>query len=199
MTAPKSLLELSGAPRHPSPWDKAALVLIDQQREYTEGGLKLSGVEAAIAETVKVLELARKHGAPIIHVVHHGRPGGALFNPDGPMSAIVSALTPRPGETVMPKSMPNSFTKTNLADLLKASGRSELVVTGFMTHMCVSATVRAAVDHGYRVTLVANAAATRDLPDPLGGVQSAASVHRATLAALADRFAIVVPDAKAWA
>jgi nicotinamidase-related amidase len=59
--------------------------------------------------------------------------------------------------------------------------------------------VRSAVDHGYRVTLVANAAATRDLPDPLGGVQSAATVHRATLAALADRFAIVVADAEAWA
>jgi nicotinamidase-related amidase len=199
MTAPKSLLEMSGAPRHPSAWDKATLVLIDQQREYTEGGLKLPGADAAIAETVKVLELARKHAAPIIHVVHHGRPGGALFNPEGPMAEIVKALTPRPGETVMPKSMPNSFTKTNLNDLLKASGRPEMVVTGFMTHMCVSATVRSAVDHGYRVTLVANAAATRDLPDPLGGVQSADAVHRATLAALADRFAIVVPDAMAWA
>jgi nicotinamidase-related amidase len=199
MTAPKTLLEMSGAPRHPSAWDKAALVLIDQQREYTEGGLKLPDAPAAIAETAKVLELARKHGAPIIHVVHHGRPGGALFNPEGPMAEIVQALTPRPGETVMPKSMPNAFTKTNLNDLLKASGRTEMVVTGFMTHMCVSATVRAAVDHGYRVTLVAKAAATRDLPDPLGGVQSADAVHRATLAALADRFAIVVPDAKAWA
>jgi nicotinamidase-related amidase len=198
MAAPKTLLEMSGAPRHPSAWDKAALVLIDQQREYVDGGLPLPGVQAAIAETAKVLELARKAGAPIIHVVHHGRPGGGLFNPDGPMSAIVSELTPRAGETVLPKSMPNSFTKTNLAELLKASGRTEMVVTGFMTHMCVSATVRSAVDHGYRVTLVANAAATRDLPDPLGGVQSAATVHRATLAALADRFAIVVPDAKAW-
>ena len=199
MTAPKTLLEMSGAPRHPSAWDKAALVLIDQQREYTEGGLKLPGAAAAIVETAKVLELARKHGAPIIHVVHHGRPGGALFNPEAPMAEIVQALTPKPGETVMPKSMPNAFTKTNLNDLLKASGRTEMVVTGFMTHMCVSATVRSAVDHGYRVTLVANAAATRDLPDPLGGVQSADAVHRATLAALADRFAIVVPDAKAWA
>jgi nicotinamidase-related amidase len=199
MSAPKSLLEMSGAPRHPSAWDKAALVLIDQQREYVDGLLPLQGVQAAIAETAKVLELARKAGAPIIHVVHHGRPGGALFNPDSPMSAIVPELTPRAGETVVPKSMPNSFTKTNLAELLKASGRTEMVVTGFMTHMCVSATVRSAVDHGYRVTLVANAAATRDLPDPLGGVQSAATVHRATLAALADRFAIVVPDAKAWA
>jgi nicotinamidase-related amidase len=199
MAAPKSLLEMSGAPRHPSAWDKAALVLIDQQREYVDGGLPLPGVQAAIAETAKVLDLARQNGAPIIHVVHHGRPGGGLFNPDGPMAAIVPALTPRAGETVLPKSMPNAFTRTNLADLLKASGRTEIVVTGFMTHMCVSATVRSAVDHGYRVTVVANAAATRDLPDPLGGVQSAAAVHRATLAALADRFAIVVPDAKAWA
>ena len=199
MAAPKSLLEMSGAPRHPSAWDKAALVLIDQQREYVDGALPLPGVQAAIAETAKVLDLARQNGAPVIHVVHHGRPGGGLFNPDGPMSAIVSELTPRPGETVLPKSMPNAFTKTNLADLLKASGRTEIVVTGFMTHMCVSATVRSAVDHGYRVTLVANAAATRDLPDPLGGVQQAATVHRATLAALADRFAIVVPDAQAWA
>lgn len=199
MAAPKSLLEMSGAPRHPSAWDKAALILIDQQREYVDGALPLHDVRAAIAETAKVLDLARQSGAPIIHVVHHGRPGGGLFNPDGPMSAIVPELAPRPGETVLPKSMPNAFTKTNLADLLKASGRTEIVVTGFMTHMCVSATVRAAVDHGYRVTLVANAAATRDLPDPLGGVQQAATVHRATLAALADRFAIVVPDAKAWA
>ncbi len=190
---------MSGAPRHPSAWDKAALVLIDQQREYVDGALPLPGVQAAIAETAKVLDLARQNGAPIIHVVHHGRPGGGLFNPQGPMSAIVPELTPRPGETVLPKSMPNAFTKTNLADLLKASGRTEIVVTGFMTHMCVSATVRSAVDHGYRVTVVANAAATRDLPDPLGGVQQAATVHRATLAALADRFAIVVPDAKAWA
>jgi nicotinamidase-related amidase len=199
MAAPKTLLEMSGAPRHPSAWDKAALVLIDQQREYVDGALPLPGVQAAIAETAKVLELARKAGAPIIHVVHHGRPGGGLFNPEGPMAAIVPELTPRAGETVLPKSMPNSFTKTNLAELLKASGRTEIVVTGFMTHMCVSATVRSAVDHGYRVTLVANAAATRDLPDPLGGVQSAATVHRATLAALADRFAIVVADAEAWA
>jgi hypothetical protein len=31
----------------------------------------------------------------------------------------------------------------------------------------------------------------RDLPDPMGGVISAAALHRAALAELADRFAIV--------
>ena len=43
-------------------------------------------------------------------------------------------------------------------------------------------------------------AATRDLPDPTGaGTVPAAEVQRAALAALADRFAIIVPDAGAWA
>jgi nicotinamidase-related amidase len=91
-----------------------------------------------------------------------------------------------------------------LQKTIDATGRKELVVVGFMTHLCVSATVRSALDLGYRTTVVADATATRDLPDPLvapeaQGVQKAESVHRATLAALADRFAIVVRNARAWA
>lgn len=64
--------------------------------------------------------------------------------------------------------------------------------------MCVSATVRAALDLGYRTTLVAAATATRDLPDPAGGVVTADALQRAELAALADRFAVVVKDCGAW-
>ena len=63
--------------------------------------------------------------------------------------------------------------------------------------MCVSSSVRAALDLGYRATLVAGAAGTRDLPLPGGGVIDAKSLHNASLAALADRFAIIVPDADA--
>lgn len=60
-----------------------------------------------------------------------------------------------------------------------------------MTHMCVSSTARAALDLGYRVTVAGDAAATRDLPDPSGGVISADALHRAALAELGDRFAVV--------
>jgi hypothetical protein len=46
-----------------------------------------------------------------------------------------------------------------------------------------------------RSVVVANATATRDLPHRLGpGVADAAVVHAATLAALSDRFSIVVQD-----
>jgi hypothetical protein len=62
-----------------------------------------------------------------------------------------------------------------------------------MTHMCVSATVRAALDRGLSSTVAMDATATRDLPDPLGGGDLPAGiVHRAALAAIADRFATVV-------
>jgi nicotinamidase-related amidase len=64
-----------------------------------------------------------------------------------------------------------------------------------MTHMCVSSTARAALDLGYGCTVVGNACATRDLPDGHGGVVSAAELHRVELAALRDRFAVVVDGA----
>jgi nicotinamidase-related amidase len=204
MAQPQSLLAMAGAPLEPSPWDKAALVLIDAQLEYVEGKLPLSGVKPALEEAARVMALARKQGAPVIHVVHHGRPGGALFDPNGKLSQIAPEVAPQSGEAVIPKGLPNAFTKTDLQKTIDATGRKELVVVGFMTHLCVSATVRAALDLGYRTTVVADATATRDLPDPLcapesHAVQRAETVHRATLAALADRFAIVVRNARAWA
>ena len=45
--------------------------------------------------------------------------------------------------------------------------------------------------------MVADATATRDLPDPLGGMIPASVVHRTALSELADRFAVVVKDTAA--
>ncbi|AIB15313.1 isochorismatase (plasmid) [Azospirillum argentinense] len=195
---PKTLLALAGAPATPSPLDTAALLLIDAQREYTEGALPLVGVEAAVAEAARLLERARKAGTPVFHIVHHGKPGGALFNPEGPLSGIVAPLIPLDGETVVVKHLPNAFAGTELDALIRATGRKELIVAGFQTHMCVSSTVRAALDLGWRTTVVDAASATRDLPDGAGGVIPAEALHRANLAALADRFAVVVKDSRAW-
>ncbi|CAG9182270.1 Maleamate amidohydrolase [Cupriavidus laharis] len=200
MTAatPFTLLDAAGATRKPSTWEDAVLVLVDHQREYIDGVLPLVGMPAAVAACADLLALARRHGTPVIHVVHHGKSKGA-FDPAGPYAGIIEGLTPQAGEQTVVKHLPNSFAGTDLAAQLAALGRKELIVAGFQTHMCISATVRSALDHGYRVTLVANACATRDLPDPLGGEPlSAAQLHRATLAALHDRFATVVPDASAW-
>jgi nicotinamidase-related amidase len=187
----KTLLQMAGADLTPPGFADATLVVIDAQREYVDGALPLAGVEAALDRIAAALVRARGAGAPIVHVQHKGRAGG-LFDPDTTAFAIADQAMPVAGETVVHKGLPNAFAGTDLGEVLEQSGRKRLILAGFMTHMCVSATARAALDLGYQSTVLSDATATRDLPDPAGnGVVSAADLHRAELAALSDRFSIV--------
>jgi nicotinamidase-related amidase len=195
MPEPKTLLELAGADLKPAKVSDATLVLIDYQNEYVEGPLGLPGAAGAIERAARLLELARVAGAPVVHVAHKGRPGG-LFDRDAERGQIIAALAPRDGETVIEKGLPNAFAGTNLDVVLGGAARKNIIIAGFMTHMCVSSTARAALDLGYRVTIDAVACATRDLPDGAGGRVDAEVVHKVALVELADRFAIIARDAE---
>jgi len=93
------------------------------------------------------------------------------------------------------KNYPNSFVQTDLDDVLKTSNASNLVLAGFMTHMCVNSTARGAFNLGYAPTVVAAATATRALPGLGDATVSAEAMQAASLAAMADLFAVVVPGA----
>ncbi|MBK1661126.1 cysteine hydrolase family protein [Paracraurococcus ruber] len=195
MTAPKTLLQMAGAPAHPAPLDAAALVIIDAQGEYRDGRLPLEGIDPALDRLAALLAAARAAGTPVIHIAHKGR-AGSLFDREGPGGAILPQVAPRDGEAVVEKGLPNAFAGTDLQERLKATGRGEVLLAGFQTHMCISATARAALDLGWRVTVAGDACATRALPDPMGGASiGGAEIHRIALAELADRFAIVAPVA----
>jgi nicotinamidase-related amidase len=129
---------------------------------------------------------ARVKGSRIFHILQKGSAGG-LFDRAGWGGAPIEQLAPLPGETVIEKKWPSSFVETGLAERLGGAGTS-VIFMGFMTHMCVSTTVRDALDYSYAATVVADACASRDLPGP-NGVVPARVVHDANLAALGDRFA----------
>ena len=189
-----TMLQMAGMTPTPATMADGILLIIDAQTEYTDGLMPLPGVQPAIAALAGLLDKARTAGAPVVHVRHKG-PGKA-FNPASAGYEIVSALTPRAGETIIDKGLPNAFAGTELAKQLAAIGRKNLIVGGFMTHMCVSATVRSATDNGFMSTVAADTVATRDLPDATDGATISADViNRITLAALSDRFAWVVPEA----
>lgn len=193
---PQTLIQIAGGTARAATWQEAALLIIDHQTEYTTGRAPMSGIDAAVAEIATLLAQARAAGAPVIHVVHHSKPGAAMFDPQGPHVAIIDGVQPVAGEVTVVKGLPNSFAGSTLDAELKKTGRRALIVAGFATHMCVSATVRAALDHGYASTVVAAACATRDLPDALGGPAiAAADIQRIALAELADRAATVVARA----
>lgn len=190
VTAPKTLLELSGADLRPPRLRDAVLVMIDLQNEYLAGPIALPDANTAIVSAGKLLARARDAGAAIFHIAHKGRPGG-MFDRSAERGAIVPALTPLPGEPVIEKSLPNAFAGTDLETQLAAVGRKDVILAGLMTHMCISSTARAGLDLGYRITVDADSCATRDLPDGRGGAIAAATIHEVALAELSDRFAII--------
>jgi len=191
MSEPKTLLAMAGADPTPGRLSASSLLLIDCQMEYVDGALPLTGVEAALDEVSRLLVRARAADTPVIHVAHAGAAGGP-FDRAAPRGQFAAQAAPIDGETVIEKSLPNCFAGTDLEAALKATGRGELIVAGFMTHMCVSATVRRGLDLGFRTTVIASAAATRDLPCATGGdVVAAELLHKVSLAALADRFAVI--------
>lgn len=196
MTAPTTLRDLMGLGHQPGTLQDAALVLIDCQNTYREGLMQLTGVEPALKEARRVLDRARALGRPVIHIQHDAGPG-TPYDVRADIGRIADVVAPQDGETVITKAYPNSFVQTPLDDELKRLGVKNLVLVGFMTHMCVNSTARGAFNLGYAPTVVASATATRDLPLPDGSVVRADALQPASIATMRDLFAAIAPTADA--
>jgi nicotinamidase-related amidase len=162
-----------------------ALLLIDIQRDYFNGGrMELENPEGAVQKASALLGFFRKNKKPCIHIQHISqRPDATFFLPGDSGTDIHSAVSPLEGESVIRKHYPNSFRETNLLQLLQDVRAERVVIGGMMTHMCVDATVRAAVDLGFKAIVVSDACATRTLQHGMVPVP-AMLVHAAFLAAL---------------
>lgn len=187
-----TLRSLTGMPDAPASLAGSALIMIDLQNTYTRGVMALEKVEPAIEQAARLLERARSAGSTIVHVQHEAG-AGSPYDTNAEIGAIVDAVAAQPGEHSVVKNFPSSFVGTDLEDHLRAVGVTNLVLAGFMTHMCVNSTARNAFNLGFAPTVVAGATATRSLPGPDGTVPASA-LQSASLAALSDMFAVVVPD-----
>jgi nicotinamidase-related amidase len=149
--------------------------------------LKIVNVEQSLSAIQTLLEAYRKASAPVIHVQHITPAGAPVFTPSTPLADIFSVLTPRNGEPIVNKNHPGSFTGTNLQELIEKTGKKQVVLVGYMSHVCVSTTARQAAERGYDVVLVREAIGDRDIP----GVKAAELVD-VVLKELADGFGTVV-------
>ena len=108
MSVPTTMFRLTGRDYPPAKLSHASLIIIDAQKEYLSGPLKLSGMDEAVANIARLLDAARKSGRPIIHVRHLGTVGGR-FDPQGPAGQFIPGLEPLEGEIVIEKRMPLSL------------------------------------------------------------------------------------------
>lgn len=188
-----TLREISGLGQSPSSLKDSALVMIDLQNTYRHGTMALVGVEEALLEAQTLLQRARAAGTPIVHIQHDAGVGSP-YDLTAQIGAIADLVAPVAGETVIVKNYPNAFFGTNLHEHLESLGIKNVILAGFMTHMCIDSTARGAFNLGYAPTIVDAATATRDLPGVgrNGATVDAATLHAATLAAVGDLFAVVV-------
>ena len=193
MSSHVTLRGLLGLGDEPSALQDSALIMIDCQNTYRRGVMQLEGAEDAFAEAARVLARARASGVPVFHIMHDAGQGSP-YDITAEIGQISDEVAPIPGEPVIVKHYPSSFFQTGLGAQLEKAGRPDLVLAGFMTHMCVSSTARDAFNLGYRPTIVASATATCELPVPGGTPVPATTLQTATLAGIADLFALVIAN-----
>ena len=195
-TASPTLRDITGMGYDHASLKDSALVMVDCQNTYRRGIMQLTNVEPAIEEAQKLLQMARDLKIPIIHIQHDAGVG-TPYDVTAEIGAISAEVTPKNGEAVVTKNYPNSFIATPLEAQLKALGVENIVLAGFMTHMCINSTARGAFNLGFKPTVVASACATRSLTGANGKVIDAQTMHDGALAAIRDMFAVVLDDVNA--
>jgi ureidoacrylate peracid hydrolase len=148
-------------------------------------GFDVGGAPAAIAGTKTVLDAARAAGVTVIYFqngwdrdyVEAGTPGSPNYHKSNALKtmrarpelagtllakgtwdyAIVDALTPQPGDIVIPKSRYSGFFNTNVDSVLRARGIRTLVFTGVATNVCVESSLRDAFHLEYFAVVLQDA------------------------------------------
>ncbi|MEU0405752.1 isochorismatase family protein [Streptomyces sp. NPDC006197] len=186
-----TLRELNQFDQTPATLANSTVILVDYQNTYTRGVMELDGWQPALDAAATLLAKAREVGATVIHVINDGGEG-TPYDIRAEIGQIHPAVAPIEGEATIVKTVPDAFRDTNLGDLVDAAGNKDVVIAGFMSHMCVLFTAQGAFLRGNRPTVVADATATRTLKSAVAEV-SAEQLHHGALATIDDLWGVVVP------
>ncbi|MEA2519449.1 MAG: maleamate amidohydrolase [Chloroflexota bacterium] len=152
---------------------KAGALFVDLQEEHRRDSRHLvDRFDMVIANVRRLQQAARAAGIPVVHsayivdlAVGRTKPFHPVL-PDGrsafsdiadPWTAICPEVAPVEGETLLVKSDASSFADGVAAGLLGGLGVEWLFVSGVWSEACLAATVRDAVELGFRTILVKDA------------------------------------------
>jgi len=163
-----------------------------------QAGLDISRLREPITSIRALLAAARHERVNVVHTreghlpdlsdcppakLERSSAAGAPIGSQGPLGRLllrgeyghdfIDELQPWPGELVVDKPGYSAFEHTDLQAWLEQRGIETLILTGVTTEVCVSSTLRTAVDRGYRCITVRDACAS-----------SYADLHAATLATI---------------
>ncbi len=186
----------------------AAFLIIDMQNDFVRVGspLEVPDARKTIEPIRQVTRAFRQAGRPVIYTRFVAGPQETLLWKWSPQIyppvnccrigfrrryedirsereciAVIDELEVQPGDYVVDKFGYGAFFRTNLLDMLAATGTDTTVIAGTVTQICVEETGRQSFDHGYRTVLLSDAVSSFD-PE----------LHAATLKNFAMKFGLVL-------
>ncbi|MEF0146866.1 isochorismatase family cysteine hydrolase [Pseudomonas guariconensis] len=147
----------------------SALLVIDLQQE---DGFPLERFDQVVGNAGALIGAARRLAIPVIYTRHvnnaqghdlaHGEPVDEHGQPTSYRAGtsaveVLDALAPHAGDQVLDKHRYSAFHGTDLAQRLRSQGIEHLVVFGVLTDVCVMTSVFDAYQHGFTLSLVADA------------------------------------------
>lgn len=140
---------------------KKALIVIDIQNDYFPGGaFTLENADEACKGAVQAIEQAKRDGWLVVGVQHVNAPDASLFKPDTEGVKIHSAIAAALGDApIVVKSEADSFFKTNLEQIVRDAGITDIYLTGMMTQHCVTHTALSPQARDMNVHIIAKGCA----------------------------------------
>ncbi len=142
---------------------KPALVVIDVQNDYFEGGaFPLWNAEKTLAATEDAIRKAQANGIPVVLVQHVATAQAPFFKPDTAGVEVHERVRAAAGKAAtVVKQHADAFEGTRLHETLQGLGADELILCGMMTQNCVTHTaVSRRADDYKKVTVLTDASTT---------------------------------------
>jgi len=167
---------------------RSALLIVDMQRYFFLWDYAfIPAARAIVPGIANLAQVYCESGLPIVFTRHLNTDTDAgmmsrwwqdLIRKNDPASEIIPELDLSQG-VVIEKSQYDAFHKTQLEEMLRQQGVTQVVICGVMTHLCCETTARSAFMRGFEVFFTVDGTATYT-----------EAFQRATLLNLAHGFAI---------
>jgi nicotinamidase-related amidase len=171
---------------------KEALLVIDVQNEYFTGKLPVTFPQGSFANILRAMDAAHAAHIPVVVIQHANHALDApTFRYGTPEWELHPEVGQRPRDVLIEKTLPGSFTGTNLGRWLMDQGVVSLAIAGYMTQMCCDTTARQAFQRGYAVRFLSDGTGTLSVTNSAGAI-SDRDLHRAILVTQQMRFSRVM-------
>ncbi|MBB3143904.1 nicotinamidase-related amidase [Phyllobacterium trifolii] len=160
--------------------EDSVLVLIDHQ-PYQLANLNSHDPQAVVNNSTALAKLAKAFNVPTILTSVIADRGGKLFK------QITDVF---PGQEVIDRTWVNTWEDEKVVDLVKATGRKQLIIAGLWTEVCVAMPAIQAAGEGWDVTVITDASGGSSTESHQVAIQRmiAAGVNMMTWMALAGEW-----------